>query len=227
MFRCFFIILTISVCCLFVKSSCLGERFTIIGEVNRNSNISELYLYKYNNMFSRKFITKVPVLDNKFYYAANIEEVDTYILENHITNYSCLFIWDANVYFLIKEIDLSTSTVLNSPLTKELRRFDSTRIANYIEPVKKLDTLIDVAVKLNKANIDSLKQERNKLYANCRKGFDLYELDYIRSHSDSFISLLKLTYVSGVPDTDEDRKLMNTLSENLKKHSRAKAFFDG
>ncbi|WP_461139653.1 hypothetical protein [Spirosoma pomorum] len=209
---------------VFITSSCLAERFTITGKLNKTTSLSEVHLYKFNNMFSRDLITKISIRGNEFNYSADLKEVDTYLLVNPATKYSILFVWDGNIEFIIDEVDFSSSKVLNSPLTKELRQFDSIRIARFIEPVKKIDTLLSNSLKLKSSTIDSLRKEHTKIYRESREGFDTYKYEYIRNRPDSFISLYKLTDIDGVPETTEEKELVNSLSENLKKHSRTKNF---
>jgi hypothetical protein len=84
--------------------------------------------------------------------------------------------------------------------------------------------LLSNSLKLKSSTIDSLRKEHTKIYRESREGFDTYKYEYIRNRPDSFISLYKLTDIDGIPETTEEKELANSLSENLKKHSRTKNF---
>ncbi|WP_338875408.1 hypothetical protein WBJ53_07285 [Spirosoma sp. SC4-14] len=211
---------------LFFSIDALANNFYSISGRLDDRSIRFLYLYKFENLFSRKLVYRIPVIDGNFYYAASLEETDAYQLQNPANKYTIIFVWDNNIIFDINAESFTDSVVKNSSLTKELRSFDSTRIAQFIEPVRRLDTLLTLIDSRNYYYIQ-LKNKRDSTFNACQKGYALYGVNYIKNHPDSFISLLQITYCATVFVSDEDRKLIQSLSERLRKHSRARKVLGG
>jgi hypothetical protein len=198
--------------------------------------IKELKLYKYVNLMQLRLIKKIPVVDGFFDYATDLTEIDSYWLTDPLTETSRLFIWDGFVKININCENMDLSQIVNSPLTKELERFEKERYKLCFPSVTKIDSLISSFKKSSTANtitgrktLDSLYTQSNKITRESKKLYFTFTANYAQKHPDSFLSLYYLTY-TGEEAFESNRYLneykeaYNKLSPELKKHSRALIF---
>lgn len=211
----------------FISFTTNAQIFTLSGEILNNlENVKTLTLYKKHNNFHKELIGNILITDNKFNFIdANINEIDVYTIHNSYNTQFIQFIWDGDTKIVIDSIsNFYKAKVENSPLDKEYTEFDSTMQDSLFEPMRILDRLIILQRKRCSTGCDSLdtllhlREEAEKF---ARGSFIPFQLNYVKQHPDSFVSLLLLTLMGDENNNEDYRYHFNLLDFKLKQHSRA------
>jgi hypothetical protein len=216
----------------FLASKICGQQlgiYSIEGKTLLSSNIKQITLYKYKSVFELEFIANLDINNKVFFYTANLNEPDIYLIENPTDKKFKSFVWDKNIEIIIHSDNISEAVILNSPLDTEKDRFDSSVQSQFFDPIRQIDTLISNLKIINDAKnqnkIDSLVKERNKKIDWSKKEYANFKKKYIINNKNSFYSLLLLTFTGSEPMDEENRILFEGLSPILKNHSRAKIYY--
>ncbi len=209
-------------------SKILGQEFRIDGHTNKDSEITKLKLFKYNSLFEQTFISEIPIVNNFFRFKYVLEEPDVFMLENPLNSQFFLFIWDDNVELQIDSGNFWKSEVRNSKLSSQFKSINDS-LGLIGAKYRLLDSLLSgkkYSNKFSQIEKDSLSSLKKYEYGISFSKIAHLKERFIQNNPNSLISLFFLTH-TGFENTDPKRiEMFYCLSENLKKHNRAKIFLN-
>lgn len=202
-------------------------KFAIIGSVSGKDTLKSIKLIKYISHFEDKYIADIPVVDNKFYYENNkINEIDAYIIRHpNSPNLDYWFIWDGEVEMKISNSNFYPTSI-KSPLTALRDSCSDFLNKTYFDKVRELDKLIsqERAHKKDGTRIVELEKQKSIASEAAKEGLHKFRENFIRSNPNSFLSLYYLTESGFESDDAWHIEMFKLLSDDLKKHSRAKVY---
>ena len=206
-----------------------SQYLTLNGVLPNKVLYNQLKIYKYHSSFERSYVGDIEIEKGKFTYQIPKDELDVYLIENPLNEHFVLFIWDNNITIEIDSVNFSNSKVKNSQLTNEMNTYGVIVQKTFFDPIHKIDTLISQYKISNKYEqhkpiIDSLMNNRGKLWDESQRKFNEFNKRYIIDHPDSFFSLFLLTKMCVFGPKDDDKALFRHLSDRLKLHNRGKVF---
>ncbi len=221
----FFIILALV---LLFNGSSYGQVFTVSGKLRPGCSVKELVIKKIVDLFTQQKIAVVPVVDSQFKFSKQLIEPDVYIISENGGKDLAIFIWHTDTY-----MDLSCNgshtretVITNSPLTVEMRQFHGER-QKILQPLTDIDVRIEknkVTHEFNKQQVDSLSKIMWKDMSFYKKKLVGLNLEYVKNHPNSFLSLYILTEYGEENKKEAYRDAFKTLPDTLKNHSRAKIY---
>lgn len=192
-----------------------------------NTSIKYIELFKYQNPTNLEFITRISIIDSKFICRVNTNEEDMYLIQNNLDKHSFLFVLTDNINIEIDTI-FEKPKISNSNLNNEWLNYSDDTQKLFFEPIRNIDVKIESYFKVNnynKVKVDSLRREKSKLWDKNYKDFEVFNENYIKKNTDSFISLYLLSQMYGFDTVPPIAKELYTiLSQRLKQHSRSKIF---
>ena len=198
------------------KQVVLGDNEYLINGQTFSDDLTVVYLNKIiDNIPS--VIDSVKVVDKTFSFKGLVETPEEYTLSSNLNDQHYKFLVDAsNIDVFLSEIIENSTTY--SPTTiqteyklynKHIRDFRNQGVALYY----------DLQGNFSDKSIAKLKKDRTELFSKQNQ----YTLDFIKSHPNSYFTVLLLHKNIDAYSTEKLRDLYNGLSANLKTQNSVKA----
>ncbi|MBO0952852.1 DUF4369 domain-containing protein [Fibrella forsythiae] len=207
-----------------------AQTMSIAGKVGGiYSSATHFKLYKYKTLFAKELIKSIEPRDNQFSFTMAATEYDLYMLQNSVDNRFIVFVWDGDIQIHVDSLEFDQSAIRDSPLTEQYDDFLQRRNELFLAPLWRLDSLKQewkVGARYSTAQVDSLNYSYNQLFETNKKEFKKYTQDYVAKNPGSPISLFILTFTDDMATEEENKRLFEGLSTDLKKHSRARIYLE-
>lgn len=191
------------------KSKSLAKNQFLIKGACFSKALKTVYLHKVKGNKSQ-IIDSVNIKNKRFYFKGRITKPKVYRLSSNLSNETFKILLDQSILNVFLAENISNSSAYSpTSIQKEFKAYNQ-KIKDF--RAEGIDLYYNLKGDFSEEKITYLKRERSKLFA--RQGD--YTLNFIKSHPDSYYSVMLLKQNLKTFPNDNLRDLFNGLSDKLK-----------